>query len=152
MGGGCWLTTNFSVSSRQGFKLWGLSPWLPSLADPCLTLPELHNLHCHARPLPHSPVSSVRWCFPPSAQPRWPRLTQREPEPGAAANQFLSVRYSDAATSPATARPLADECFLGGMVGLIISCVNTSIQQPWGHGTHVQGVMGRFVVLSVNNN
>ena len=30
--------TNFNVSSRQEFKLWGLSPWLPSLADPCLTL------------------------------------------------------------------------------------------------------------------
>ena len=26
------------VSSRQGFKLWGLSPWQPSLADTCLTL------------------------------------------------------------------------------------------------------------------
>ena len=26
------MTTNFSVSSRQGLKLWGLSPWLPSLA------------------------------------------------------------------------------------------------------------------------
>ena len=32
------MATNFSVSSWQGFKLWGLSPWLPSLADPCLTL------------------------------------------------------------------------------------------------------------------
>ena len=39
--GGWWwvvVATNFNVSSRQGFKLWGLSPWLPSLADPCLTL------------------------------------------------------------------------------------------------------------------
>ena len=26
------VATNFNVSSRQGFKLWGLSPWLPSLA------------------------------------------------------------------------------------------------------------------------
>ena len=32
------MATNFNVSSRQGFKLWGLSPWLPSLAHPCLTL------------------------------------------------------------------------------------------------------------------
>ena len=32
------MATNFNVSSRQGFKLWGLSPWGPSLADPCLTL------------------------------------------------------------------------------------------------------------------
>ena len=32
------VATNFNVSSRQGFKLWGLLPWLPSLADPCLTL------------------------------------------------------------------------------------------------------------------
>ena len=38
MVGGGWVATNFSVSSRQGFKLWGLLPWLPSLADPCLTL------------------------------------------------------------------------------------------------------------------
>ena len=37
-GGGGWVATNFSVSSRQGFKLWSLSPWGPSLADPCLTL------------------------------------------------------------------------------------------------------------------
>ena len=37
-GGGWRVATNFNVSSRQGFKLWGLSPWLPSLADPCLTL------------------------------------------------------------------------------------------------------------------
>ena len=33
-----WVATNFNVSSCQGLKLWGLSPWLPSLADPCLTL------------------------------------------------------------------------------------------------------------------
>ena len=32
------VVTNFNVSSRQGFKLWGLSPWGPSLAHPCLTL------------------------------------------------------------------------------------------------------------------
>ena len=32
------MATNFNVSSRLGFKLWGLLPWLPSLADPCLTL------------------------------------------------------------------------------------------------------------------
>ena len=38
VGGGRWVATNFSVSFRQGFKLWGLSPWLPPLADPCLTL------------------------------------------------------------------------------------------------------------------
>ena len=37
MGGGK-VATNFNVSSRQGFRLWGLSPWGPSLADPCLTL------------------------------------------------------------------------------------------------------------------
>ena len=38
-GGGWWkVATNFNVSSWQGFKLWGLSPWLPSFADPCLTL------------------------------------------------------------------------------------------------------------------
>ena len=57
-------------------------------------------------------VSSVRWCFP--SQPRWPRLTQREPEPGAAANQFLSVRYSHAATSPATARHQLMSVFWAG--------------------------------------
>ena len=28
----------FNVSSRLGFKLWGLLLWLPSLANPCLTL------------------------------------------------------------------------------------------------------------------
>ena len=39
------VATNFNLSSRQDFKLWGLSPWGPSLADACLTwpLPELHN-------------------------------------------------------------------------------------------------------------
>ena len=95
---------------------------------------------------PQSPVFDD--VFPPSAQPRWPRLTQRGPEPGAAANQFLSVRYSDAAISPAP----ADECFLGGMVGLIISCVNISTQQTPGTRDTRAGVMGRFVVLSVNNN
>ena len=35
------VATNFSVSSRQGFKLWGLSPSGPSLAWP---LPEPHNI------------------------------------------------------------------------------------------------------------
>ena len=46
MGG--WVTTNFSVSSRQGFKLWGLSPWLPSLADPCLTLAWASQLYLYS--------------------------------------------------------------------------------------------------------
>ena len=48
MGGGGWVVvaTNFSVSSRQGFKLWGLSPWQPSLADTCLTLAWASQLQC----------------------------------------------------------------------------------------------------------
>ena len=37
-GGGGKVATNFSVSSRQGFKLLGLSPEGPSLVVPCLTL------------------------------------------------------------------------------------------------------------------
>ena len=39
------VATNFNVSSRLGFKLWGLLPWLPSLADPCLTLAWASQKH-----------------------------------------------------------------------------------------------------------
>ena len=38
-------TTNFNVSSRQGFKLWRLSPWLPSPDNPCLTLAWASQYH-----------------------------------------------------------------------------------------------------------
>ena len=83
------------------------------------------------------------------------QVTQVDPEwaqPGAAANQFLSVRYSDAAISPATARHQLMGVFWPRMGELSISCVNISIQQAPGTRDTRAVVMGRFVVLSVNNN
>ena len=49
--GGWVVATNFCVSSRQGFKLWGLPPFANpcrSLPDPCLSF-TIYNVYKHIR-------------------------------------------------------------------------------------------------------
>ena len=59
------MATNFSVSSRQGFKLWGLLPWGPSCADPCLSFTTYkHGCEERGSSLPRNRLISVAWLLP----------------------------------------------------------------------------------------
>ena len=118
------VATNFNVSSRQGFKLWGLSPWVQSLADPCLTLAWASQLsmiiYTNLHSLPQESCrqeSSCVWCWP---RPGW-----------SAASRLATYRVG------------------GGRAGLHPACCRPALQKRFGSSANCSGITDGQILFEV---